>query len=139
MAEEAARRVQTAVDNMVNELEGTHLRRILGNVHRCAVKCCDDSRLSMEGARTCIMNCSEPIEKAHSKVEVELGNFQERIRMCVVQCENDVRDQFNPQTTEAEAMKFRGQYDACVMKCADKHIGLLPQLLQRLKDSLKHC
>ncbi|KAK8765380.1 hypothetical protein V5799_032011 [Amblyomma americanum] len=85
------------------------------------------------------MNCSEPIEKAHSKVEVELGNFQERIRMCVVQCENDVRDQFNPQTTEAEAMKFRGQYDACVMKCADKHIGLLPQLLQRLKDSLKHC
>uniref|UniRef100_A0A023FTC3 Putative mitochondrial intermembrane space protein transporter complex n=1 Tax=Amblyomma parvum TaxID=251391 RepID=A0A023FTC3_AMBPA len=139
MAEEAARRVQTAVDNLVKELEGSHLRRILGNVHRCAVKCCDDSSLSMESARACVMNCSEPLEKAQSKVEGELGNFQERIRMCVVQCENDVRDQLNPQTTEAEAVKFRGQYDACVSKCADKHIGLLPQLLQRLKDSLKHC
>ncbi|XP_075533271.1 protein FAM136A-like isoform X2 [Dermacentor variabilis] len=76
MAEGAALRVQTAVDNMVKELDNSHLRKILGNVHRCAVKCCDNSSLSMDGARTCIMNCSEPLNKAQSKVEGELGNFQ---------------------------------------------------------------
>ncbi|XP_075533270.1 protein FAM136A-like isoform X1 [Dermacentor variabilis] len=136
MAEGAALRVQTAVDNMVKELDNSHLRKILGNVHRCAVKCCDNSSLSMDGARTCIMNCSEPLNKAQSKVEGELGNFQERIRMCVMQCENDVRDQMSSTLTEAEASKLKGQYDSCVVTCADKHIALLPQMQRRMKELL---
>ncbi|XP_037578802.1 protein FAM136A-like [Dermacentor silvarum] len=136
MAEGAALRVQTAVDDMVKDLDNSCLRKILGNVHRCAVKCCDNSSLSMDGARTCIMNCSEPLNKAQSKVEGELGNFQERIRMCVMQCENDVRDQMGSTPTEAEASKLKGQYDSCVVKCADKHIALLPQMQRRMKESL---
>ncbi|XP_054917485.1 protein FAM136A-like [Dermacentor andersoni] len=136
MAEGAALRVQTAVDNMVKELDNSYLRKILGNVHRCAVKCCDNSSLSMDGARTCIMNCSEPLNKAQSKVEGELGNFQERIRMCVMQCENDVRDQMSSTLTEAEASKLKGQYESCVVTCADKHIALLPQMQRRMKELL---
>ncbi|XP_065287525.1 protein FAM136A-like [Dermacentor albipictus] len=136
MAEGAALRVQTAVDNMVKELDNSYLRKILGNVHRCAVKCCDNSSLSMDGARTCIMNCSEPLNKAQSKVEGELGNFQERIRMCVMQCENDVRDQTSSTLTEAEASKLKGQYESCVVTCADKHIALLPQMQRRMKELL---
>uniref|UniRef100_A0A131XAP0 Protein import into mitochondrial inner membrane n=1 Tax=Hyalomma excavatum TaxID=257692 RepID=A0A131XAP0_9ACAR len=136
MAEEAAQRVQTAVDNMVKDLDNTYLRRILGDVHRCAVKCCDNSSLSMDGARTCIVNCSEPLNKAQEKVEGELGNFQERIRMCVRQCENDVRDQVTSMPTEAETSKLKNQYSSCVVKCADKHIALLPQMHRRMKESL---
>ncbi|XP_037504089.1 protein FAM136A [Rhipicephalus sanguineus] len=136
MAEDAAQRVQTAVGNMVKDLDNSCLRKILGNMHRCAVKCCDDSSLSMDGARTCIVNCSEPLNKAQDKVEGELGNFQDRIQMCVKQCENDVRDQMSSKTTEAEASKLKDQYSSCVVKCADKHIALLPQMHRRMKESL---
>lgn len=136
MAEEAARRVQTAVDKVVDELDSTYLRKLLGSVHKCAFKCCEDSSLTMQNARRCIANCSEPLSKAQSKLEGELENFQDRIKMCVVQCENDVRDQLSSRATEAEAAKLKTQYDACVVKCADKHVALVPQLLQRMKDVL---
>ncbi|CAN8000071.1 unnamed protein product [Ixodes pacificus] len=137
MADEAGARVQKAVESMIQDLDKSCLRRMQGDMHKCAARCCDDMTTTMEGVHRCIESCSEHLNRAQNQIQGELGNFHDRIQRCVMQCQDTVRDQVLPSTTDADAAKYKTQFDTCVVKCADTHIELVPQLLKRMKEMLK--
>lgn len=51
-------------------------------------------------------------------------------------CQDRLRDKVNTKTTEAEMLKYRGDIEGCMVKCADTHVALLPNMMKRIKDVL---
>ena len=51
-------------------------------------------------------------------------------------CQDTIRDKVGPNTSEADVSKYRGQLETCVLQCADKHIGLVPAMMKRVKEVL---
>lgn len=136
MAEAAQARVQEAVNNLVDELDKSKLRKLQGDMHRCAAACCDRGDSTLEQVHRCIEDCSSRVSSAQNVIQSELNNFQERLQRCVLQCQDKVRDQILPTTTENQAKAFRGDYERCVVQCADDHVDLVPGLLKRMKDTV---
>ena len=52
-------------------------------------------------------------------------------------CQDQVRDAVGPNTKEAEVAKYRGQMESCVLKCVDVHLGLIPNMMKRMKETLQ--
>lgn len=65
-------------------------------MHLCAVKCCDNKELSMQGVQNCVEKCSKRLMKANNHVQQELSNFQNRVQRCVMDCNDDIRDKMGP-------------------------------------------
>ena len=52
-------------------------------------------------------------------------------------CQDQVKDKIGPNTAESDMPKFRKQLESCVVKCADTHIGLIPNMEKKIKAVLK--
>ncbi|CAG0922144.1 unnamed protein product [Notodromas monacha] len=102
MADAAQIRVQDAVTQMINDLDKLTLRRMQGDMHRCAARCCDDRESHLEAIHRCIENCAIPLNKAQTKVQGEMQQFQNRLQRCVLTCQDKVQDTLRPETTEVE-------------------------------------
>ncbi|XP_013777296.1 protein FAM136A-like [Limulus polyphemus] len=137
MAQEAQARVQKAVNSMVEELDKSCLRKMQGDMHRCAASCCDKTGMNIDEVHRCIETCSEKMNKAQNYVQNELSNYQDRIQRCVMQCQDAIRDNVTPETTEAEVQKYRDQFESCVVKCAETHVDMVPGILKRMKNMLE--
>ncbi|XP_023233554.1 protein FAM136A-like [Centruroides sculpturatus] len=136
MAHEAQTRVQTALNNLLQDLDKSHLRKMQGDMHRCAAKCCDLNTASMEEVHQCIQNCSKNVSVAQSYVENELTNYQGRIERCVLQCRDNIQDKMSTSPSEKDMKAFESQFHDCIGKCADTHVELLPTLLKKMREML---
>ncbi|GAB6023183.1 hypothetical protein CHUAL_008008 [Chamberlinius hualienensis] len=136
MAEQAQTRVQKAVNELVNELDRTHLRKVQGDMHRCAANCCDNGNFTLEQVHRCIEDCSKDITSAQNFVQEELNNYQNRLQRCVISCQDSIRDKIVPSTTDEEMNKHKANFEKCVIKCADTHVDLIPGLLVRMREIL---
>ncbi|XP_042904955.2 protein FAM136A [Parasteatoda tepidariorum] len=136
MAEKASSRVKEAINSMLEEIDRSCMRKMQGDMHKCAARCCDDPSTSMEEVHRCIESCSSTITESQSFLQDELTNFQDRIQRCVMQCQDNVRDKITPSTKEGEIASFQKDFESCVVKCADTHIELIPSMLKRIKEVL---
>ncbi|XP_070541172.1 protein FAM136A-like [Ptychodera flava] len=134
MAEAIQARVENAVKKSVEELDREHLRKMQANMYKCCTKCCETPSYTMEGAQRCIEQCSLPLQQAQTYVQNELGEFQDRLQRCAMQCQDDLKDLVARGNTN-EAM-MRSHLEQCLSKCADKHIGILPAMMARMKDTI---
>ncbi|XP_069773723.1 protein FAM136A isoform X3 [Narcine bancroftii] len=75
-AESQQRRLQRAVDDMVQGLEREQIRKMQGRMFRCSADCCDNGNSSMEEVHQCIERCHTPLAKAQAAVTGELERFQ---------------------------------------------------------------
>lgn len=69
-------------------------------MHSCAIKCCDDTGLSMQGVQNCIENCGGRLQHANNYLQKELNNFQQRVQRCVMDCNDEVKDKMGTNTNE---------------------------------------
>ncbi|XP_066507561.1 protein FAM136A [Hoplias malabaricus] len=133
MAEAQQTRVQQAVEEMVQNLEREHIRKMQGRMFRCSADCCDRSSASMAQVHQCIEVCHAPLAKAQGIVTNELEQFQDRLTRCTMHCNDKAKDLF---TSGAKEPAVRSAMDKCVSSCVDDHLNLLPSMTRRLKDSL---
>ena len=52
-------------------------------------------------------------------------------------CQDQIRDKVGASPSEAQVMKYRGEMETCVVKCADTNLKLLPTIMNRIKDVVK--
>ncbi|MBN3294989.1 protein FAM136A [Amia ocellicauda] len=133
MAEAQQARVQSAVDQMVQDLERDHIRKMQGRMFQCSAQCCERSTDSMAQVHQCIERCHTPLAQAQSLVTSELERFQNRLARCTMGCNDQARDALDGGTKEPAV---RVQLERCVSSCVDEHINLLPSLTRRMRDSL---
>lgn len=126
-------------------------------MHRCAAQCCDRTDTSLDQNQECIGKCSQPIQLAQTFVESEVNQFQVcrhclvvaidrtnhvyydqgRIERCVLDCQDKIKDKVNDRTSDAQLKTFTDQFQTCVVKCVDKHIDLMPNMLKKMVDTIK--
>jgi len=136
----AQQKITQKMNEMVDELDRTRLRKIQLNMHKCATKCCVNEEASLEETQRCIEKCSQGVNTAQNFVQQEIGSFQNRLQRCVLDCQDSAKDKIglNPSDTEVEVAK--AGFEVCAIKCVDNHVKLLPDLLKRMQkylDSIK--
>lgn len=105
-------------------------------MHLCAAKCCEDKNSSIDVVQNCVERCSGPLTRAQKYVHNELEGFQGRLQRCVMQCNDDIKIKMPPSPTEDEIAKYTNQFERCAVKCVDKHVDLIPQMLKTVKAVL---
>ncbi|KAF0308304.1 Protein FAM136A [Amphibalanus amphitrite] len=136
MAEAAQERVQTSMTSMVDDIDKSYLRKMQGDMHRCAARCCDDPSSSIDKVHGCIEQCSIPLQKAQHFVQTQMSDIQERLQRCVMQCQDKIKDKVGPNTTEAEVQGYKVEFEECAVKCVDDSIATFPNHARRIKDHL---
>lgn len=105
-------------------------------MHYCAAKCCENSNYSIDRVQQCVEQCSTPLSKAQRYVHKELDTYQNRLQRCVMDCNDDVKDKMGPNPSESDINKYTDQFEKCAVKCVDKHVNLIPQMLKSIKQVL---
>lgn len=59
-------------------------------MHRCAATCCENKTYSIEKVNVCVENCASKLNWAQSFLQKELGEIQNRIQRCVMNCRDDI-------------------------------------------------
>ncbi|XP_026461642.1 protein FAM136A-like [Ctenocephalides felis] len=134
--DEQRQRIEYEITKMVDEMDKEYLRKIQADMHRCAAKCCEDKDSSLSSVQSCVERCSGPLNKAQQYVQGELEGFQGRLQRCVMQCNDDIKDMMGPTPSDKDVDKFTHKFESCAIKCVDKHIELLPQMMKAMKHVL---
>ncbi|CAH1782856.1 unnamed protein product, partial [Owenia fusiformis] len=130
-------RVQSAITEAVNTLDKEHLRKMQADMYKCSAACCEKPYYSMDQVQNCVEKCSGPINQGQRFMQTEMQNYQDRLQRCALDCQDTIRDKVGPNTSEAEVAKHKKDLEKCVVKCADTHIGAIPSMLTRMRDTLK--
>ncbi|KAM7345754.1 protein FAM136A-like [Cochliomyia hominivorax] len=140
MIEDQRKRMEKAVADMIQEMYETHFRKMQSEMHLCAVNCCDDfkRRPSLDSVQNCIEDCAVPLLKAQDLVQHELGQFQSKLQNCIMQCNDNVRSNIPLNTHESDISKYRYQVERCTVKCVDKYIGLIPNMMRTIQTVLEN-
>ncbi|KAK0417942.1 hypothetical protein QR680_013290 [Steinernema hermaphroditum] len=107
--DETQRRVKEAVDNMIDDVDKSHLRDLQKNMFTCSAKCCEDKKSSREVVEKCVDLCNSGMKKAQATLEQELGALQNQLSHCAMKCyDNLVREQgVEPNKfTDAQMLSF---------------------------------
>ncbi|XP_068622072.1 protein FAM136A isoform X1 [Battus philenor] len=136
MVEAQKYRIEQEMTKMVNELDKSYLRKMQGDMHRCAAKCCDDTQTSLERVHGCIDNCTTALNNANNYVQGEINHFQNRLQRCVMDCNDSARDRLGPDPSQETIDKCTIDFEKCAVKCVDKHMSLIPSMMKTMKSVL---
>jgi len=135
--EQQRQRVEQEMTKNVDDLDRSFLRQVQADMHFCAAKCCEDKVSSINSVQGCVERCSAPLNRAQRYVHTELEGFQGRLQRCVMQCNDEIKNQMPPTPSESEVSKYTNQFERCAIKCVDKHVDLIPNLFKSMKAVLK--
>ncbi|KXJ83409.1 protein FAM136A [Aedes albopictus] len=136
MVEQQKQRIELELSRRVDELDRTILRKMQGEMHECAARCCRDTNASMDSVQRCIEACSTPVQRAQQHVEQELGNFNNRLQRCVMDCNDSIKDKMGPKPSDEDISKYTSMFERCAIKCVDKHVDILPGLFKSMHQVL---
>ncbi|KPJ10933.1 Protein FAM136A [Papilio machaon] len=106
MVEAQKYRIEQEMTKLINELDRTYLRKMQGDMHRCAAKCCD-----------------ETINYICLKLQ------HNHIRLNNIQC-------YPWPMTNKLVDKCTINFEKCAVRCVDKHMDLLPSMMKTMKSVL---
>ncbi|KAF7995841.1 hypothetical protein HCN44_006948 [Aphidius gifuensis] len=137
MVEEQRKRVEDAMSKIVEDIDKSHLRKIQGDMHRCAAKCCDNKSYNSQKVQSCVENCSGPLNRAQQYIQTEFERAQNRLQRCVMECNDSIRDKMGPNPSQDEVNSLSEDFEKCATKCVDTYVGLLPALQSAMKKALQ--
>jgi len=139
--EEEQRRMKSAVYDVLNDIDRKCLRTLQIQMHQCAISCCKDTSNNIESMEVCTENCSKEILSARNYVQNEFNKWQNRVQRCLQDCSDAASDKMpstRDHSNENEMNKYIKEAEACASKCFVKHIQLLPQLANKIVDTLSN-
>lgn len=135
--EEKAKTFERNVQDAYDDIDKSHLRKIRKGMHECAAKCCEDTVNSYEGVQRCVELCSGRLQKSQNYLKTEFEDFQYRIQRCFLVCKDNISEKMDKDKVKEVNEKYRHEYEECGTACLDKHIGLLPAVVSKIRTSLE--
>ncbi|XP_055379470.1 protein FAM136A [Condylostylus longicornis] len=136
MIEQQRQRIEQEITKVVDDTDKEYLRKMQVEMHRCAAKCCEDQNSSVDVVQRCVERCTTPVTRAQRFVQNELESYQQRLQRCVMQCNDDIRAEMSPNPNETEVARYTDKFERCAIKCVDKHLGQIPQLMKTIRSVL---
>ncbi len=133
---ELQRKLQTAVDQMLESIDKTVLRPMQKETYEKMATCFDSNTASNRQIQNCVEQSSQKVKMAEQVISNEMKQFQSRLERCSKACEDEVMDRMkygsgNQQEAEAQMM-------TCAAKCVDKHLDLLKSVQSQLERDLNN-
>ncbi|CAH1732683.1 uncharacterized protein ZK637.2-like [Aphis gossypii] len=137
--EEELRRMETAVQDVLNDIDRKCLRTLLIKMHKCAIECCRDSSNNMKSLEVCKENCSKEAIAAQNYFHNEFNKWQNRIQRCVQDCDEAVVAEIpsDKNWSKNEMNKYTKEADGCASRCFINYIKILPELANKIVDNLQ--
>ncbi|KAK9875355.1 hypothetical protein WA026_007753 [Henosepilachna vigintioctopunctata] len=136
MVEEQRQRIEQEMTKMINDLDLHYLRKMQADMHRCAAKCCDNDKISLEGVQKCVDNCSVNLNWTQNYVQTQLTQLQNKLQRCVMDCNDDIKVKMGPKPSDSEVEKFTALFENCAKNCVDKQLDYMPSLLKKMKSDI---
>lgn len=138
--EEGQRRMESAVNDVLNDIDRKCLRTLQIKMHQCAIQCCRDSSNNMRSLEVCNENCSKEVIAAQKYIQNEFSTWQNRIQRCIQDCGDVVMDKMpsDRNQNENEMNKYIKEAEGCASQCFTKYIKMLPQLANKIVDNLSN-
>ena len=131
------KKLQEAVDAMLNKLERDRIRPIQRNSHLKIAECYANKSASAEEVEACANHCSLPIQKVQMIIQNEMNVFQNRVNRCAEQCSDEVNDKFSSVAdSPANQQAAQKMMHDCAQSCVDKHVALLKSVQAKLEKDL---
>ncbi|XKL63639.1 hypothetical protein PGB90_006003 [Kerria lacca] len=134
--EENAKIYERKLQDVYNEIDKSHVRKIQKKMYECASACCDNTVASYEDVQRCIDRCSNPLNRAQSYIKNEFEDFQTRVQRCLMVCNDKIKEKMEQEKTKDFTSKYRTEYEECSISCLKKHCDLLPSIGFKIKSSL---
>ncbi|XP_043258440.1 protein FAM136A-like [Colletes gigas] len=138
MVEEQRRRVEDRINEMMEEIDKSYLRKMQSDMHRCAATCCDNETYSIQKVHNCVRNCSSSLNKAQEYIQGEVVRTQNRLERCVMDCNDKIKDKMGPNPRQSEIDKYNDDFQKCATICVDNYCDSLPSLVQTMKHVLSN-
>ncbi|XP_057320567.1 protein FAM136A-like [Microplitis mediator] len=136
MVEAQRRRVEEKMSLIIESMDKFYLRKMQGDMHRCAASCCDNDTYSLQKVQSCVQNCGEPLSKAQQYVQSEFERTQNRLQRCIMECNDRIIDKAGPNPTQDKVNQLNDDFEKCATKCVDSYCDLLPALEKSMKQIL---
>ncbi|KAF0751960.1 protein FAM136A-like [Aphis craccivora] len=137
--EEELRRMETAVHDILNDIDIKCLRTLQIQMHQCAIECCKDSSNNMKSLEVCKENCSKEAIATQNHIHNEIDKWQNRIQRCIQDCDDTFMAEIpsDKNWSKNEMNKYTKEADGCVSQCFTNYIKILPQLTNKFFDNLQ--
>ncbi|EDO34117.1 predicted protein [Nematostella vectensis] len=137
MAAAAEARVKSELEKTLESLEQHQLRPIQHKSHLCAAKCCDNQSASKASVQQCMTRCFQPLQDIQKFMETELQRFQGRLSRCAQQCQDDIQDKVDTNTSQSDMNKYQEQLEKCVEKCCNDSIPVISTMHDKMKKIIR--
>ncbi|CAL7933375.1 unnamed protein product [Xylocopa violacea] len=135
MVEEQQRRMEEYTIKL-EEVIDKSIRKMKADAYRCAANCCDNEVHSMQKVQNCITTCNNPLDRAHEYITEEFERVKNRLRRCVMDCNDNIKDAAGPNPLRRDMEKYKEPFDKCVMNCVDNYCEMLSNLGETMKNVL---
>ncbi|XP_050426491.1 protein FAM136A-like [Adelges cooleyi] len=136
--DEEQRRMESAVNNALNDIDKKCLRKLQIQMHQCSIDCCKDTSININSLKVCVDNCAKDVVSSQNYLQNEFSKWQHRIQRCVQDCQDTISDNMTGNPSESQISKYTKEAEACMSRCFTKHINLLPQLTEKIVSTLNN-
>lgn len=131
--------LQKETEKLLERLGNSTFKPLRKKCFLCSSKCCD-SKGSMTEFQQCVAKCDEPAQRVEELTSRELESFQNRIQRCVMDCQDQAKDQIpidaskqTPQLME----RLNKEVEICARKCVEKNLNNLSHIEKRITDAAR--
>lgn len=125
----------------IDDIEKQFLRKEARKAYACSVTCYDKAGTTgpVDSLEACVRQCQIPYQQANQVVQVEVGNYQNRLDRAMSECQNKARDIMKP-GDENDAKRMQKIEDAllgCMSQTVNEYVGLLRPMRERVAAQMK--
>jgi hypothetical protein len=132
------KRLQTAVDNMINDFSLRRLRPMQKQAYICSAECFDNPTMNEERIQMCLNTCTGNVRNTQNAMQNEMNNFQNKLTRCVQVCQDEANDGLSGANKQNPAIvnSVTANMNVCASNCVDKHISMLKSIQSNIESSL---
>ncbi|XP_076160755.1 protein FAM136A-like [Ptiloglossa arizonensis] len=138
MIEEQKKRVEKNWNEMMENIYKSHIRKMQGDMHKCAADCCDNEIYSKQKVHNCIENCNSSLIKAEIYINEQFQRAADRLKRCIMDCNDKILDKMGPKPSQSKIDRNKEEFKTCATECVNSYCDMLPTLEKAVKEVLSN-
>ena len=119
----------------VSQIETERLRPLQRNTYLKMAECCN-SKSSSQDVERCVRGCASPGQIVQQVIQNEIGQLQNRLERCSMQCQDEVQDKYPNLTSLSGNPGAEAMMTKCASSCVDKHIAMLKSIKYNIDSKI---
>ena len=119
----------------LEQVEVERIRPFSRAMYLKMAECYNNKSATSNDVQRCMNDASAPAEQVQKIVTHEMNQFQQRLQRCIMDCKDEVTDKY-PNLDNNNQATAQAMFDRGVVKCADKHIGMIKSLKSTLDQKI---